>query len=157
MDKNEKAALDAGTPRAAAEQNPHGQSVTFVPHAVYHRAPARATGNREGLISKLLPVGAEAAISTEELVQATGLFIRKLRAVVAAERSSGALILSSRGKGGGYYLPSPGAQGQQEIIEFIRTNEKQARSMFAVLRAARAALNEIDGQQRIKQIEEAKP
>lgn len=99
----------------------------------------------EGRIEKLLPHGAENAISTEQLLHLTGIrHSRALQDIIAAEREHGALILSA--SKGGYFKPDDGDKGQQEIADFIHTLHARAISTLKALSAARKALGVIDGQ-----------
>lgn len=96
-------------------------------------------------IESLLPHGAENAVSTDELLQVTGLCSsRSLKHVVSRERKQGACILSLTN--GGYFLPADGEQGIEERRRFVATIRAKA---FHTLEAAKPALDElsmIDGQ-----------
>ena len=74
---------------------------------------------KQGLIESLLPHGAENAIPAEDLCNIMGYSdTRQLRHEVSRERERGALILSTTGQGGGYFLPADGEQGQEEMQRF---------------------------------------
>ena len=84
------------------------------------------------MIEELLKPGKENAVSTEALLAMIGATnARELRLIVARERKAGAVILSSCSSG--YYLPGSPA----EVAEFIRTEDKKARSIMRALKSAR--------------------
>lgn len=95
------------------------------------------------MISELLPTGKDNAVSTKHLCDQTGLNERTLRAVVAEERISGAVILSCNK---GYFLP----QSRAEVEECVRTLETKGKSILYALKSARRYLrntaNEAVGQ-----------
>lgn len=94
-------------------------------------------------IYDILPEGQQNAISRRELMALTGLSDRALRLKIADERRSGALILSSVEQGNsGYFRPEPGNAG--ELRRFIASMSHRGRETFAVLKAAKAALAEIE-------------
>ena len=94
-------------------------------------------------IYELLPEGQRNAISRRELMTLTGYSDRKLRLQIAAERRAGALILSSVEYGSsGYFRPEPG--NARELRRFISSMSSRGRETFAALRAAKAALAEIE-------------
>lgn len=94
-------------------------------------------------IYDLLPVGENNAISRRELMNLTGMRDRELRLQITAERRAGALILSSVDSvRGGYFRPEPG--NAAELRRFIVSMSSRGRSTFAVLKAARAALKELE-------------
>jgi len=98
-----------------------------------------------GAIARILPQGAENAVSTAELVRLTGLRnSRTLQIAIATERERGALILSTTK--GGYFLPDDGEKGQQEIAEFVRTLRARAINTFRAMRSAKKALSGVEGQ-----------
>lgn len=101
-------------------------------------------------IAERLPRGAENAISTEALIAACGVSnIRQLRKMVAAERDAGALILSNTS--GGYFLPSDGEKGREEMRHFVNTVRSKALNLLKAARPARNALRILDGQERFKE------
>lgn len=71
------------------------------------------------LIESLLMHGHENAIPAQKLCDIIGISdTRHLRHLVEQERQDGALILSTSGHGGGYYLPADGEQGREEMQRF---------------------------------------
>ena len=98
---------------------------------------------QEGLIfiiSEILPKGEENGITAKELCKMLNIpDTRKLRLLVAQERSEGIPILSSC-RSGGYFLPAAGAVGELEIRRFIKTLEARARHTQDAAKAAREAL-----------------
>jgi len=99
------------------------------------------------VIYELLLQGEENAIPTAQLVQMTGLrTARDLQLQNAREREDGKLILSTAKKGGGYFLPSDGEQGMTEIAAFVATLHSRALNTLRALKAAKAALRDLDGQ-----------
>ena len=102
------------------------------------------------MIHELLKHGQANAIPTAELVKLSGCrSARDLQEVIAREREAGHLILSSCRRGGGYYLPAPGAEGKAEIEAFIATLRSRALNTLRILRDAKRALAELEDQQRI--------
>ena len=94
----------------------------------------------------LLRCGEENKLSSKELARLAGFSTsRALQAQIAAERSAGALILSS--SAGGYFRPAPGEQGKRELAAFEATLRRRAISTLAALHATRAALAQVEGQQ----------
>lgn len=100
-----------------------------------------------GFVEKLLPIGAENAIPTAQLVKLTGFrTARELQKQIEAERLNGALILSKARHGGGYFLPGEGQAGQFEIADYVSTLTARAVGIFKTLSAAKKALEKLDGQ-----------
>lgn len=92
-------------------------------------------------IHDLLPVGKKNRITLAELVDRTGVKDpRELRKVIHKERAAGKLIASTSDKGGGYYIPD----GIEELREFVQYIERCGRSLFFVLKTARAKLKELE-------------
>lgn len=93
------------------------------------------------MIEECLKKGKGNAISAAELVALTGVnSVRQLQMIIANERKEGAVILSS--STGGYYL----AANREEIEEFVRTQDKKARSIMVILQSARKLLKTAEGQ-----------
>lgn len=94
-------------------------------------------------IYDLLPEGQKNALSRRELIALTGMSDRALRKAIADERRAGALILSNVEYGrSGYFRPAPGNAG--ELRRYIASMTSRGRKTFAVLKAAKAALAEIE-------------
>lgn len=90
-----------------------------------------------------LPQGEDNAIKAKDLARQCGFkSARDLQHAIALEREAGALILSTCRHGGGYYRPSDGVAGRQEVAAFMRT----LRARAITIRAAREALERLDGQ-----------
>ena len=88
-------------------------------------------------IVDLLLAGRENAIPSKDLARQAGLAsVRELQKVIARERDSGAVILSTCESGGGYFLPA----SREEIQAFIRTLEARAKNTRCALRSAKAEL-----------------
>ena len=90
---------------------------------------------------QILPTGKRNAVSTPELQRIMRFrSVRALRKDIAASRKDGQIICCS--PDGGYYLPA----NREEIREFVAVIESRAISTLAVLKSARAALKETEGQ-----------
>lgn len=112
------------------------------------------SGNGAQEIFCLLPMGEANAISSKTLAKMAGYkSVRDLQHGVAAERDSGALILSTCRNGGGYYRPSDGPEGQAEISHFVATLRSRALNTLKALRAAKAALAKAEGQITLDELE----
>lgn len=104
------------------------------------------------LIYDLLPQGEENAVASKTLANMIGVkTVRELQHMVAAERENGALILSA--STGGYFLPSPGEKGQEEIARFVATLRSRAVNTFRALKTANAALSKATGQITLDELE----
>lgn len=100
----------------------------------------------------LLPCGENNAVSSKELAKMVGATsVRELQSMIASERDSGSLILSSCK--GGYFRPQDGAAGQAEISRFIGTLRSRALNTLAAIRAARKALEGVAGQFTLDELE----
>lgn len=94
-----------------------------------------------------LPQGEDNAIKAKDLARQCGFkSARDLQHAIALEREAGALILSTCRHGGGYYRPSDGVAGRQEVAAFMRTLRARAINTLRAIRAAREALERLDGQ-----------
>lgn len=114
------------------------------PSLSYHTAGKKAT-EKTAEIFENLPVGAENSISPAVLAARMGFnSLRSLRNAIEQERQAGALILSSFN--GGYYRPSEGAKGRQEVEEFYYSQKAHAVAILRRLKAAGRALGVVDGQ-----------
>lgn len=109
-------------------------------------------GNGVQDIFTILPFGEDNAISSKALAQMVGATsVRDLQHRVAIEREAGALILSTCK--GGYYKPSAGEQGQREIARFIQTLRARALNTLRAIKAARKALEGVEGQLNLDDLE----
>lgn len=98
------------------------------------------------MIVEHLKPGRSNAIATMDLMEMTGIGnVRALRGAVAKERRNGAVILSN--SHGGYYLPSCA----EDVAEFVRFQDRKARSIMFALRSARDYLNAAEGQLSIEE------
>lgn len=87
--------------------------------------------------TKILPVGKENAISTNELTVLMGFSdSRALQSDISRSRDNGQIILSSTS--GGYYLPA----NDDEVREFIGALRARAINTFRALKSAREYLKE---------------
>lgn len=119
-----------------------------------HHQSTTPTERKQGPIERLLLHGQENAQSVEELAKLAGLrSTRELQLQIAREREAGALILSTCRGGGGYFLPSDGEAGQREIGAFVATLRARAINTLRVLKAAREALEGLDGQVSLDDLE----
>lgn len=110
-------------------------------------------GNGQAIFD-LLPQGEENAIASKSLANMVGAAsVRDLQNRIATERENGYIILSSCRNGGGYYRPSDGQKGQQEITAFIQTLRARALNTLKVLKAARKALDGAEGQITLDELE----
>lgn len=97
------------------------------------------------MVKELLKIGKENATSTENLLAKSGLTSKRaLQKMIAKERNAGAVILSSYS--GGYYLPGCPA----EVAEFVRAEDKKARSTMQALKSARMYLKQIQPEGQIE-------
>lgn len=109
----------------------------------------------QGFVESLLPQGEANALSSRELVQLAGFrSVRELQAEIAREREAGALILSTCRNGGGYFIPSDGAEGTREMCAFVATLRARAFHTLKALKTAREVLQHIDGQLGLDDLEE---
>lgn len=98
----------------------------------------------QNVVNELLSKGKDNAITTVALMNACHFKSkRELTRQIARERAAGALICSTSTGQGGYYLP----ESREEITEFINSMSSRAKNTFKAVKAARAYLKQIDGQQ----------
>lgn len=103
----------------------------------------KMSGKTDFPIMELLPIGRENAICADSLVKMLGCKNkRELRLMVANERNRGAVICSSAS---GYYR----AKNREEIVEYCRTMDSMATSIFQATRGAKKALEILEGQKEI--------
>ena len=113
-----------------------------------------SVSRKQGLIESLLLQGEENAISSSDLVSMTGVkSVRELQLIIAQEREAGSLILSTCRGGGGYFLPSDGEVGKREIAAFVATLRARALNTLRALKTAREALEGLDGQVSLDDLE----
>lgn len=122
------------------------ETAAFGGAAISYCNDTTSTPNVQSIFD-LLPRGEANAIDTKTLVALTGCkSARDLQNRIAAEREQGKLILSSCRHGGGYFVPSQGAEGKAEIAAFVATLRARALNTLKILKAAKEALAEIAGQ-----------
>lgn len=93
------------------------------------------------MIYELLGTGKENAKTTEELMKVCGFkHKRDLMYQIARERESGCLICSVTSGSGGFYIPD----SIEELREFVCSMESRGKSIFRVLKTARAKLKEAE-------------
>ena len=150
MNKTEKAARGAATPgRQVETENYKGILVSE-----YQNHYIKSSRHEQGLVSSFLLQGEANALPSSELVRLTGFrSVRDLQAEIAREREAGALILSTCRNGGGYFLPADGEEGQREISAFVATLQSRAVHTLKALKTAHEALQNIDGQVSLSDLE----
>lgn len=147
MPKRKRAAHGAGTPGRQ-------ETATFDRATAFQGKSITPSARKQGFIESLLLQGEENALPSGELVRLTGFkSVRELQNEIAREREAGALILSTCRGGGGYFLPAPGEAGQREIGAFVATLRARALNTLRVLKAAREALEGLDGQVSLDDLE----
>ena len=103
----------------------------------------RQRGSIETILLQEGAIGRPNAVRTSKLVALAGLRDKRiLQSKIEAERADGALIISKCSEGGGYYLPA----GRAEVVTFERTLKRRALGTLRSLRAARKALEVMEGQ-----------
>lgn len=105
-------------------------------------------------IYDILPVGEENAISLKALSAKTGISERALRTKIVEEIEAGSPCLSSCRRHGGYYRPSSGEKGLQEIQRYFYQERSRARSTWRKLTAIRRMLSQCDGQTELEPLAE---
>ena len=96
------------------------------------------------MVEKYLLEGKQNAIASQTLADLVGCkSVRELQEVIAQERASGAVILSTCRRGGGYFLPSPGER--HEVVEYIQTLRNRAMNTLGAIKSAEAYLQQLDG------------
>ena len=144
----EKAARGADTPGRQTETAV--LSGTTISQSNY----TRSNEQEQDFVASFLPQGEANALPSSELVRLTGFrSARDLQAEIAREREAGALILSTCRGGGGYFLPADGEAGQREISAFVATLQSRAVNTLRVLKTAREALQSLDGQVSLNDLE----
>ncbi len=103
---------------------------------------------QRGFIERLLPVGAENAVTMRQLMKLTGLTARKVRSCIMRERAAGTAILTVGGAGG-YFLPDAGEKGRSELQQFVRLMTAIGVSTLQAAEPAKRMLRQAEGQQSI--------
>ncbi len=148
MSAKKEAVLDAANIEDGVEQQFSGQAVNS---SVFYTS---TTGKGfQGRIASLLPAGEENAMRSSDIRAALGIkTTRQLQAEIEYERLHGALILSTCRNHGGYYLPSEGEAGRQEVTAFVRTVDAKAVHAPRSLRTFRQALKITGGQLELEEL-----
>lgn len=147
MNEKRRAAHGAGTPGRQ-------ETATFDRATAFQGKFITPSARKQGFVESLLLQGEENALPSGELVRLTRFkSVRELQNEIAREREAGALILSTCRGGGGYFLPAPGEAGQREIGAFVATLRARALNTLRVLKAAREALESLDGQVALDDLE----
>lgn len=93
------------------------------------------------MVYELLNKGKENAITTEELLRVCNFnHKRELMYQIAHERKEGALICSTTSGNGGYYIPND----KEELKKYVNSMDGRAKSIFSVIKSARAVLKEME-------------
>ena len=93
------------------------------------------------MIFEVLQLGKKNAIKPDVLCARFGISARTLRKIILRERMEGHLIMSDS-RAGGYFL----ADNEAEILEYIATQEAQAKTRLASSKAARDYLKQLKEQ-----------
>lgn len=92
-----------------------------------------------GKIYDLLPEGKANKITSLGLMNRLGVRTqRELCEMVRRERLEGCVILSTKANRGGYYRPG----NYQEVLEWRRANQSEARQIFAMMKSTEKYLKE---------------
>ena len=97
-------------------------------------------------IYDIVPQGEENAIPAAEVCRILGVTPRERRAIAARELNEGLLVLYTTEKPGGYFKPSPGDKGRQEISRFRARELSRLRSIGKKVKVVSDALKECEGQ-----------
>lgn len=101
-------------------------------------------------IFDVLPQGEENAIPGAEVERLLGISARERRAEAARELDEGLLVLYSSQHPGGYFRPSDGEKGREEIRRFREREAARARAVNRKVRAVDAVLKQCDGQTQLE-------
>lgn len=101
-------------------------------------------------IFDILPQGEENAIPGAEVERLLGISARERRAEAAKELDEGLLVLYSSKHPGGYFRPSDGEKGREEIRRFREREAARARAVNRKVKAADAVLKQCDGQTQLE-------
>lgn len=124
MNRQRKAALDAGTPGRQVETGTYEKTSISTSKDTTH-----GTTRQPGLIESLLSPGAENAVPLQHLAKITELPARQVRQHIQAERLRGAQILADNERG--YFLP----QTQEDVESFYRSMLHRAAEITRVATA----------------------
>ena len=92
------------------------------------------------MVNELLKIGKSNIMTSEELINTLKLSgTRELVSIVQKERQQGAVILSTCGNGGGYYLP----ETEQELKEFIKSMDRRKSELDKSTASARKELKRL--------------
>ena len=92
------------------------------------------------MVNELLKIGKSNIMTSEELINSLKLSgTRELVSIVQKERQQGAVILSTCGNGGGYYLP----ETEQELKEFIKSMDRRKSELDKSTASARKELKRL--------------
>ena len=97
-------------------------------------------------IYDIVPQGEENAIPAAEVCRILGVTPRERRAIAARELNEGLLVLYSTQKPGGYFRPSDGEKGRQEIQRFRARELARLRSFGKKVKIADDILKQCAGQ-----------
>lgn len=97
-------------------------------------------------IFDVLPQGEENAIPGREIDRRIGTTPRDRREQAARELEQGYMVLYTSNAPGGYFRPSDGEKGRNEIKRFREREAARARSISKKVKAADAVLKQCDGQ-----------
>ena len=97
-------------------------------------------------ICDILPQGEENAISGAEIEKRLGISGRERRAETARELNEGLLVLSSSRHPGGFFRPSDGEKGREEIQRFYYQEHSRAMATMKKLKVIRRVLGQCEEQ-----------
>ena len=118
-----------------------GVSIVYCIYCVYNKDKEGLRKEQGKMSAELLKVGKKNATTTHDLCVLTGIdSVRGLRGAIARERKAGAVILSN--PYGGYFLPG----NKQEVEEFVKEQDRKARSIMVALQSARQYLRADENQ-----------
>lgn len=99
-----------------------------------------------GPVSRHLRRGQDGAILAADLAKIAGFAsTRTLRRAISRERAEGVPILSDT-ISGGYFLPSTGERGREELAAFVERSALRSICSLARLRPLRSQLDQCSGQ-----------
>ena len=101
-------------------------------------------------LEKILPRGAENAVSVSALSHILGVPERKVRDLAASERAQGVPIIAR--SSGGYYLAPPTPEGINELAAFVRRLRAVGVETIKTAAALEQCVVELGGQLSIEEI-----